>query len=164
MSMQKPYLEAGKVVAVHGVRGAVKIEPWANDAGFLCSFKTLYIDGAAMKVRSASVHKNAVLATFEGIDDMEAATRLKNKTVYIDRGDADLEAGEHFIADLVGLKAVDEESGDELGTIKEILPLSPHYVYVIRGAREILVPAVPEFVRKIDIEGGRILFKLIEGL
>jgi 16S rRNA processing protein RimM len=162
--MTQPYLEAGKVVGVHGVRGAVRIEPWANDAGFLCGFKTLYIDGNAMKVRSASVHKNAVLVCFEGIDDMDGAVRLKNKTVCIDRKDADLESGEHFIADLVGLKAVDAETGEALGTISEILPLSPHSIYVIKGTREILVPAVPEFVRKIDIEAGCVLFRLIEGL
>lgn len=162
--VKQHYLEAGKIVAVHGVRGAVKIEPWANDAGFLCDFETLYIDGNAMKVCSASVHKNAVLVSFEGIDDMDGAAALKNKIVYIRREDARLEAGEHFIADLVGLKAVDAETGEALGVITEILPLSPHNIYVIKGAREILVPAVPEFVREIDTAAGRVLFKLIEGL
>jgi 16S rRNA processing protein RimM len=117
-----------------------------------------------MKVRSASVHKNAVLVSFEGIDDLDGAVALRNKIVYIRREDAALESGEHFITDLIGFKAVDAETGDALGTITEILPLSPHNIYMIKGAREILVPAVPEFVREIDVSAGRVLFKLIEGL
>jgi 16S rRNA processing protein RimM len=157
-------LEAGQIVGTHGVRGEVKVQPWADSPEFLCGFETLYVDGKPMQVISARVHKNAVLVLFEGVRDLDAAQQLKNKTVFINRDNAQLEDGAHFIADLVGLKAVDAETGEELGVIREILPLSPHNIYVIQGAREILVPAVPEFVRKIDPAAGHVLFKLIEGL
>lgn len=157
-------LEAGQIVGVHGVRGEVKVQSWADFPEFLCDFETLYVDGRPMRVLSARVHKNAVLVLFEGVSDMDAALLLKNKTVCINRDDAQLEDGAHFIADLIGLKAIDAETGEELGVIRDILPLSPHSIYVIQGTREILVPAVPEFVRKIDPAAGRVLFKLIEGL
>jgi len=55
--MQKPYLEAGKIVNTHGVRGEVRIQPWADDAAFLLGFRTFYIDGAPVPVAHSRVHK-----------------------------------------------------------------------------------------------------------
>lgn len=162
--MLKQYLEAGKVTSTHGVRGEVRIESWANSPEFLSDFKTLYIDNKPMKVLAATVHKTGVIALFEGIDTIDGAICLKNKTVYIDRNDAGLEDGEHFIADLIGLEAIDEVTGESLGRITEIIPLTPNKIYVITGKREILVPAVPEFVRATDLDTGRVTFRLIEGM
>jgi 16S rRNA processing protein RimM len=162
--MIKQYLEAGKVSSTHGVRGEVRIEPWTNSPEFLCGFNILYIDGVPMKVLSMRPHKTSLITLFDGIDSIDSAVRLKNKVVFIDRNDASLEAGEHFIADLIGLTAVDEATGEELGKISEIIPLHPNNVYVVTGQREILIPSVPEFVRDINIEAGRITFKIIEGM
>lgn len=162
--MTKQHLEAGKVTSTHGVRGEVRIQPWTNSPEFLCGFKTLYIDGAPLKVLLSRPHKTGVITLFEGVDSIDAAVRLKNKTVYIDRSDAHLEAGEHFISDLIGLSAIDDVTGEELGKISEIITLHPNNVYVINGKREILVPAVPEFVKKINLDEGRITFSLIEGM
>jgi 16S rRNA processing protein RimM len=162
--MTKQYLEAGKITSTHGVRGEVRIEPWANSPEFLCGFKKLYIEGSPMTVLSSRPHKSAVITLFDGIDSIDRAVPLKNKVVFIDRNDAGLSAGEHFISDLIGLSAVDESTGKELGKVTEIIPLNPNSVYVISGPREILVPAVPEFVKDIDVQAGRITFRLIEGM
>ena len=162
--MLKQYLEAGKITATHGVRGEVRIQPQTNSPEFLCGFKTLYIDNTPMKVLSSRAYKSGVFILFEGVDGIDSAVRLKNKTVYIDRNDAKLDVGEHFLSDLIGLKAIDEASGEELGKITEIIPLTPHHVYVITGKREILVPAVKDFVREINIDDGRVTFRLIEGM
>ena len=162
--MQKQLLEAGKIVNTHGVRGEVKIEPWANGPAFLKSFDRLYLDGEAVAVTSTRAHGAYVIAKLDGIDSMDDAARLKDKTVFINRGDAALQDGEYFIQDLVGLRAVDAESGRELGVIREIMSLPSNDVYVIRGAREIPVPAVPEFVKEVDLGGGRVRFRLIEGM
>ena len=162
--MLNQFLEAGKVINTHGVRGEVKIEPWADSPEFLCGFTTLYVDGSPRKVLSARVHKTCVIALLEGIDDLDGAVALKNKTVSIDRRDVSLEDGRHFITDLIGLRAVDEATDEELGHISEIIPLQANNVYVISGRQEILIPAVPEFVRRIDIEGGTVSFRLIEGM
>ncbi len=162
--MTKQYLEAGKITSTHGVRGEVRIEPWTNSPEFLCGFKTLYIDSTPMNVLSSKAHKSAVITLFDGINGIDGAVRLKNKIVFIDRNDAGLQAGEHFLSDLVGLAAIDDATGEVLGRIAEIIPLNPNNVYVIKGDREILVPAVPEFVREIDVEAGRITFRLIEGM
>lgn len=162
--MMNQFLEAGKIVNTHGVRGEVKIQPWADSPEFLCGFKTLYIDGNPVGVLSSRAHKSNVITLFEGIGSIDDAIRLKNKTVSIKRDDVKLEPGAYFITDLIGLIAVDEETGGVLGKITEIIPLTPNNVYVITGDREILVPAVPEFVKNIDIIAGRVTFRLIEGM
>ena len=162
--MGSRFLEAGKIVNTHGVRGEVKLQPWADSPGFLASFESLYIDGSPVKVLSARVHKGCVIAALEGVSDIDGAIRLKNKTVFIARDDAVLEEGRHFVADLIGLRAVDAETGGELGLISDMLSLPANDVYVIEGAREILVPAVPEFVEEISITGGYVKFRLIDGM
>ena len=157
-------LEAGKIVGTHGLRGEVKLLPWADSPGFLAGFERLFIDGKPVMVLAARVHKGCVIAALDGIDDIDGAIGMKNKIVFIDRADVQLEEGRHFVADLIGLRALDERTGQELGTIADVLSLPSNDVYVIQGEREILVPAVPEFVAKVDIEGGYIELRLIEGM
>ena len=162
--MKKQFLEAGKIVNTHGVRGEIKIQPWTSEPDFLLDFDRVFIDAQPVEIRSMRVQKGCVIAKLEKIDDLDSAVRLKNKVVYIDRDDAELDDGEHFIQDIIGLAAVDIETGAKLGTIKDILSLPASDVYVISGTREILIPAVPEFVREIDVEDGCVRFKLIEGM
>ena len=157
-------LEAGKIVGTHGLRGEVKLLPWADSPGFLAGFGRLHIDGAPVRVLAARVHKNCVIAALDGVDDIDGAIRMKNKIVFIDRGDVQLEEGRHFVADLIGLRALDEKTGQELGTVADVMSLPSNDVYVIRGEREILVPAVPEFVAAVDVEGGYVKLRLIEGM
>ena len=130
--MKKQYLEAGRIVNTHGVRGEVKIEPWADDASFLTRFKRFYLDGKAVKVLSIRVHKTMCIAALEGIDDVNAAMTLKGKVIFIDRDDAKLPAGAVFIQDILGARVVDE-AGTELGVLEEVIPEPSASVYVVRG-------------------------------
>ena len=161
--MKKQFLEAGRIVNTHGVRGEVKIQPWADSPEFLKDFGTLYIDGAPVKVRSARVHKGCVIASLEDIDDVNGAMRLKGKLVSIDRRDAKLPEGGYFIQDIIGARVVDE-NGAEVGTLAEVLNLPCSDVYVVRGEREILIPAVPQFILSRDIDAGVITVRMMEGL
>ena len=90
--MKNKFLEAGQIVNTHGVQGEVKIVPWCDSPEFLCQFDVLYIDGQPVRLRSARVHKGNVLATLEGISDVNAAMRLKGKKVSIDRTGVELPA------------------------------------------------------------------------
>ena len=161
--MIHPYLECGQIVNTHGIRGEVKIVPWADSADFLCQFSTLYIDGKPVKVLTARVHKNSVIAQLEGVSDVNTAMLLKNKVVYIRREDANLPEGTFFLADIIGLDVVDE-NGVKLGTLKDILSPSRQQVYVVEGERQILIPAVPEFILETNVDGGYIKVRLIEGM
>jgi 16S rRNA processing protein RimM len=162
--MSKQFLEAGKIVNTHGVRGEVRIQPWANSPDFLLDFGTIYIDGKSIKVLRSRIHKTMVIAALEGIETIDDAVKLKNKTVYIDRNEAKLSEGEFFIQDIIGMPVVDVNSGAEIGTLTEVLSLPASDVYVVKGETEHMIPAVPEFIDKIDSEAGVIRVRLIEGM
>ena len=140
--MKERFIEAGEVVNTHGVRGEVKIIPWTDSAEFLAAIRTLYIDGRAVKVRAARVHKGTVLAALEGVEDVNAAMRLKGRRVFIDRADAKLPEGGYFIQDIIGAEVVTED-GESIGALAEVIDAPASMIYVVRGDREQLIPAVP---------------------
>ena len=162
--MKDKLIETGKIINTHGIRGEVRLQPWADTPGFLTGFDHFYIDGVPVKVLSAKVHKNNVIVAFEGIDDIDAAIKLKNKIVMVKRDDIELEEGRYFIADLIGLRVIDAVTGETLGTIHDVLTLPSHNVYVVNGEREILIPAVPEFIIETNINEGFVKVRMIEGL
>jgi len=162
--MKNEFLEAGKIVNTHGIRGELKIQPWADSPAFLTDFEHFYIAGEPVKVLTARVHKGCVIAALEGIADIESAIKMKNKVISVKRSEIQLEEGKHFIADLIGLRAVDADTGVELGAVAEVLTLPSNNVYIIKGEREIMVPAVSDFIVETNLEAGYIKLRLIEGM
>ena len=161
------YLEVGKVTNVHGLMGEVKVQPWADSPEFLCQFKTLYVDDAhwPIHVERARVHKNMVILKFEGVTDVPGALAMRNAILSIDRADAPLPEGSFFLADLYGLEVRDADTGAVLGKIEDVLTLPASNVYVVRGGeRELMIPAVPQFIAETNVEQGFILVHLMEGL
>ena len=156
-------LECGKIVNTHGIRGEVKIVPWADSPEFLCDLPALYIDGKPVAIRNARVHKGNVIALLEGVDDVNTAMLLKEKVVSMSRDDVDLPDGSFYLADIIGLKVIDE-NGNDLGVLDDILSPSLQQVYVVKGKREIMIPVVPEFILETNVEGGYIKVRLIEGM
>ena len=161
--MEKQFLEAGEVVSTHGIQGEIKILPWADSPDFLLGFRTLYLNGKPYTVRASRVHKTCVLAKLEGIDTPEQATLLRGQTVTVDRTGVKLPEGTVFIADLLGCRALDED-GTEIGTIADVLTMPSSDVYVIKGEKTYMVPAVKAFVREINVAEGFIRVHLIEGM
>ena len=163
----KQYLEVGKVTNVHCLMGEVKVQPWADSPEFLCQFKTLYVDEAhfPMTVQRARVHKNMVIIKFDGPTDVPSAMSLRNAILYIDRSDVDLPEGAFFLADIYGLEVRDAATGEVLGKIADVLTLPANNVYVVKGgARELMIPAVPQFIAETSVEGGFIRVNMMEGL
>ena len=157
------FLEAGEIVNTHGIRGEVKILPWTDDAEFLRRFHTIYINERPYAVRSSFVHKGCVIAALEGVDDVNAAMALKGRTVCFARADAHLPKGRFFLADILGAKVVTED-GAELGELTDVIENPTQNVYVVKGKREHLIPAVPEFIVGTDVEHGVVTVRLIEGM
>ena len=161
---KKALIEAGRIVNTHGVRGEVKIEVWLDSPQFFRSFKRFTLDsGEELKVLGTRTHKDFVIARLEGAEDVNAAMRLKGKTVSVRREDAKLPAGAFFLQDIIGARVVDEE-GSEIGTLAEIMETPASNVYVVRGEKEHLIPAVPAFILKTDADAGVIVARLIEGM
>ncbi len=161
------FLETGKIVNIHGLRGEVKIIPWSDDADFICSFDTLYCGKhkKAFRVENARVHKNTVLVKFEEINTPEAANALRNNIVYIDRDEIKLDEGVFFIADLIGLSVKNVDSGDIIGKVTDVFQTGANDVYEIKkDGRAFYIPAIPDVIINTDIENGVILIKPLEGL
>ena len=165
--MPEQYLEVGKITNTHGIMGEVRVQPWADSPEFLCQFKTLYVDQAhwPIKVERARVHKNMVILKLEGVTDVPSALSMRNAILYIDRKDAALPEGSFFLADLMGLEVRDAQSGKVLGKIADIMNLPANNVYVVRGGeRELLIPAVPQFIAETNVEDGYLRVNMMEGL
>lgn len=162
--MKSEFLETGEIVNTHGIQGEVKINPWSDSPAFLLNFNTLYVDGHPWKVNAARVHKNTVLVKLDGVNDVDSAMKLKGKRVSIARADAKLPEGSFFLSDVIGIR-VEDESGKCFGTVKDVLTPPAHNVYVVEGEGEShMIPAVPEFVKRVDLEDGKMVVKLIEGM
>ena len=166
--MKKAYLECGKIINTHGIAGAVKLEPWCDSPAVLASLPCVYFKKgevySAVKIVKASVFKRFVIATLEGVNDIDAASALREKVVFAAREDLPLEEGDNFIADLIGLPVIDAESGRVYGTLTGVINNGAADIYEIEtpcGQR--LMPAVDEFVRSIDDEKG-IFITPIEGM
>ena len=159
------FIDAGRIVNTHGVKGEVKIEVWLDSPAFLKKIRTVYVDGKAIPVRASGIQKRFLLAALEGIDDVNAAMVLKGKTVQIAREDAGLAPGECFLQDIIGA-SVCLEDGTPVGTLTDILerPASDIYVVTDTAGRERLIPAVDEFIRHVDAEAGVVTVRLIEGM
>lgn len=160
--MQSEFLEAGKIVSTHGIRGEVKILPWADDAEFLVGLPRVYLNGREFAVTSSRVQKTCVLMKLSGVDDVDAAAKLREHIVCIRRTDVTLPEGAVFIADLIGLPVLAGEK--QIGHITDILSMPGNDVYVVNGSREYLIPAVPEFILERNLDEGYVRVKLIEGM
>lgn len=167
MIVESNFLKVGKIVAIHGVMGEVRVQPWADDPSFLQQFKILYVGDTCwpIEVERARVHKNMTIIKFNGITDVNSGLAIRGQELSICRDDITLPEGQFFIADLFGLDAIDAATGETLGVIADVLDLPAHNVYLVRGAqREWMIPAVPAFIEETNIAGGYIKVNLIEGL
>ena len=163
--MKLEFIHIGQIVNTHGIRGEIKILPQGVDADILHRVKTIYIDGEPRTISASRVHKGCLLAKLPGVDDMDAALALKNKTVTIRRKDVKLPKGVYFDQELIGLVARDAQTGEELGTLEEVMDYPAHKVYAVRGGKdEYLIPAVPAFVKGIDISANTMDIHVWEGM
>ncbi len=155
-------LDAGEFVSAHGVRGELKLLPWADAPEFLLDFDRLSIENTWYEVERSRVQKTCVLVKLRGVDSVEEAARLVGKKAQIHRDDALLPEGSHFIADLVGLQVLSE--GEPIGRITEVMSMPGNDVYVVRGRHSYLIPVVREFVDEPDFAAGTVNVRLIEGM
>lgn len=155
----------GKIVAPHGVRGDIRILPLTEKPEqFLDLDYLLLADGRKLTVKSARFHKRMVLVTTEEINSMNEAELLRDQKVLINAEDLpDLEEGQFYVADLIGLPVFDEE-GKQLGTFKDSLSTGSNDVCVIAvpGEKDILLPALKLYVKEINLAEKRIVVTLPE--
>lgn len=162
--MNDSLIEVGKIVNTHGVRGELKVQPWCDSAEQFCEIGVLYLDGAPLEIAARRVHKGSVLLTLPGVTDLDGALPYKEKILSARRRDIPLPEGRYLNADLIGLTVLDAESGDAVGTIRDVLLYPANSVLVVRGAREYMIPAVSAFIEKTDLDAGTMTVHLLKGM
>ena len=168
LSTSDQYLECGKIINTHGVKGDVKIDSWCDSPDILASLGNIYFKNESgyekKHVLKAYVHKRFVIANIEGINDIETAEQMKETVIYASRDDVPLDEGDYFIADLIGLPVIDADSGKLYGKVSEVFNNGASDIYTVKTeAGERMIPAVDEFVIEIDLENG-IFVRPIEGM
>ena len=158
--MKLQFLEAGEIVTTHGVRGEMKVLPWADGPDFLLDFTRVCIGGTDYKVESCRVQKTCNLLKLHGVDTMEAAQAMRGKTVEVYRADAPKDM--IFVAELIGMPVYAD--GVQIGTITDVLDYPGNKVYVVKGEQEYMIPAVKAFILDTDMDNNRMQVRLIEGM
>jgi len=164
----KEFLECGKIVTTHGIKGELKVEPWCDTPDYLKHFKTLYLGGekTPLSVEQCRVQKNMVLLKVKGIDTMNEANALRGKLLFLRRADAPIDEGDYFIQDLIGLSVEDADTGESYGALTDVLQTGANDVYELtfQNGRTYLIPAIGEVVLSVDLEGGVMKIRPLKGL
>ena len=165
--MKKEFLEVGKFVGTHGVRGMVRIQPWSDDGNFLTQFKKFYLNKGETKIEMNKIvpHGNVVIAAVKGIDTIEDAEKLRGQVLYIKRDDARLPEGRYFVSEIIGAQVFDADTDKPLGTLCEVSPTGANDVWHIKsGDKEYLVPAIPDVIVNVDINTDKISIRPLKGI
>ena len=167
--MIKEYLEVGQIVGTHGVRGEMRVNPWADSPEFLKQFKTLYYDNSgekSVKVISARPHGNVVILKLEGVDTVETASAMRNRVLFMKRADAKLAKGSYFVSELIGCDVFDaDDDSISYGTLSDVSETGANDVWhITRNGKEYLIPAIPDVVISVDVEANRVEIKPLRGI
>lgn len=163
-------LQVGVITQTHGVRGEVKVFPTTDDVNRFKKLKQVILDTGKetmpLEIQSVKFFKQFVILKFKGIDNINDIEKYKRCSLYITREHAvPLEEDEYFIADMIGMEVCTED-GNIFGTLKDVIETGANDVYVIESAEhgEVLVPAIKECIRSVDIEKGQMMIHLMDGL
>lgn len=166
------HFRIGVITRPHGVLGEMKVYPVTDDIKRFKGMKEILMgppegqkgDLSNVKVEGVRFQKNMVLLKLSGIESPEEARKLSQYQLYVKREDAiPLSDGEYYVSDLIGLSVLSEK-GEKLGILKDVLKTAANDVYVVKGEREILVPAVKEYVLSIDLPKGEMTVLFVEGM
>ena len=164
----KQFLEIGKLINTHGIRGEMKLELWCDDIDFLKQFKTLYLDdngSDSLKLISARPQKNHAIVKFTEITSIDEAEKLKNSIVYCNRDDAEIDEDANYIQDLIGCTVVNAESNEEYGRVADVVNYGASDILdVVNDKKHSYIPVIPDIVKEIDTENEIIRIIPMKGL
>ncbi len=162
---------AGEVVKTRGLHGCLKITCYVEKISNLANLKFIYIEQKPgqrnrFKVKKIDLSGKAFFVELEGVPDLESARTLVGCKVFLTKNILEkLPEGEYYWQDIIGLNVYNEENNKYIGRIESVFPTGSNDIYVCKGEeREILLPAISEVIRKIDIDRQIMTVKLLEGL
>lgn len=164
------YFEIGQIVNTNGLKGPLKVKPFTDDIKEFETFKSIYIqkgkDLIEFKIEKVAYVKQMVLLKLQGIDDINEAEKYRNYYLKINRNILpDLPENTYYIVDLLECEVVTIE-GELLGKVKDVFNTGSNDIYEVKDefGKQILIPAIKEVIKIIDIPNKKITVKLMEGL
>ncbi|SNX55539.1 ribosome maturation factor RimM [Thermoanaerobacterium sp. RBIITD] len=163
------YLSVGKITSAYGVNGEVKVFPLTDHLDRFYDLDYVYIfdktGKTSLNIETVRFIKNLVIVKFKEINDRNEAERLKGKLIKITRDNAvKLDDDEYFIKDLLNMRVYTDDQ-KELGILKDVLKTGANDVYVVKtDDRDILIPAIKDVIKKVDIKERKMTVHLLEGL
>ena len=157
--MKKEFLEGGRIVNAHGVRGLVKVEHFCDSASVLAKAKRVFFyeqcESRECAVLGGSVMGSSVLLTLAGIESREAAIALRGAMLYFHRSDVPVPSGAVLIADMIGMPVTHAETGELFGKIGDVSDVAGRRIYTVKtSGGDVLLPDVADFIKEISEEGG----------
>ncbi len=166
--MKQQYIETGKIVGTHGVKGMARVQLWADNTDFLKQFKYVYTDkngSGKLEIVRIQPHGTIALIAFRGVDTIELAEKLRNTVIYINRDDIELPEGRYFITDLLGCKVYDADTNELLGEITDFSETGANDVWhITKNGKEYLVPAIDEVIISVDTENEKAVIRAMKGI
>ena len=164
-------MKFGQIVNTFGIKGMVKVKPFTeNTKKRFDNLKKVYIKNKNEKkeyeIEEVKYHKQMVLIKFKGIENPEQANILRNSYLVIDReNEKPLEEGTYYIVDMIGLEVYTEE-GEKIGNLEDVFNSGSSDIYVVKDelGKQILLPAIEEVIKKIDMKERKMIVHLIPGL
>lgn len=162
------YTIIGKIINTHGIKGDLRIYPLTDSLDRFFDLKKVYIGDTKEEVviKEVKVHKGLALLRFNNLENINDVLKYKDQYIYVDDANrVKLEKDHYFISDLIACKVILQD-GSEIGILSDILQGGANDVYVVLSPdkKEYLIPAVAEFVKKVDIENNLIVIDPIEGM
>lgn len=164
------YLEVGKIINTHGLKGEVKVASWTD---FPQDFEKLDFVIAKKRsgeeqlgIKNIKYQKNNLIIKFDGIDTIEQAELYKNTILTVPKEAlGELPEGVYYIADLIGCTVYNVEGG-EIGVLNDVFSTGSNDVYDIKrnGAKNLYLPIIDGVVEDVDIESKKITVNIPEGM
>ena len=163
-------MEIGQIVNTYGIKGFLKVVPYTDDITRFEKLTSIYIETKkslkTVTIEEVKYSKNLVLLKLKGIDDINSAEIYKNCYIKIDRKDAvELPENSYFIVDLIGID-VYTDNNEELGKIEDVYSTGANDIYVVKNelGKQVLLPAIVDVIKNVDITNKKMIVHLIDGL
>ena len=168
--MKKDYLELGQIVNTKGLKGEVKLNSFAEDDSVFETLDKVYLktktEIVEKQIEKVGYAKNQVILKFKDCNSIDEAETLREMYLLVKRSDLEeLPEGVYYIADLLGLDVYTDE-GEFLGKVDDIYSTGANDIYVVKDdlGKQKLLPGIKEVIQETNLEEGKIIVHLIEGL
>lgn len=168
--MKSEYIETGRIVGTHGIKGEMRVQPWSDSAKDFVKIPRLFLDDKGereLEITAKRVHGSMVLLKCRGIESIEDAEQLRNHTLYAARKDVLPKGKRYLVADIIGCKVYDFDDESKLyGEITDTSSTGANDVWHMKtqDGEQVLIPVIPDIVKQVDVDAEVVRITPMRGL